>query len=206
MKFALNYSLPALALWRDDPSAFDLFKLPAWDQLVGKVSSAYPAYVHFPLGVTGGDGTVRDGETKLPVDFSRIERFMAQTATPLVNVHLTPALRDNPDLAPNDFSASAAEEIIRRMIRDVSSLTRHFGAEKVVAENDTGEAGMVNAAILPEVICTVIRETGCGLLLDLAHARIAARTLKMDAKDYLSCLPTDRIGEIHITGIQYLGS
>jgi len=206
MKFALNYSHPALALRRDNPSAFDLFKLPAWDSLIDEVSAIHPAYVHFPLSVTGGDGTVRDGETKQPVDFARIEKFMAQTGTPLVNIHLAPSVRDNPDLASNDFSASAAEEITRRMIRDVSCLTRHFGAEKVIAENDTGDTGMVNAAILPEVISAVIRETGCGLLLDLAHSQIAARTLTMDAKDYLSCLPTDRIGEIHITGIQYLGT
>ncbi len=205
MKFALNYSLPALALWRDNPSAFDLLKLPAWDSLVDEVSPTHPAYIHFPLGVTGGDGTVRDGETKHPVDFLRLEKLMAQTGTPLVNIHLAPSLRDNPDMAPNDFSASAAGEITRRMLRDVSTLTRHFGAECVIAENDTGDPGMVNAAILPEVINTVIRETGCGLLLDLAHARIAARTLNLDAKDYLSRLPTDRLREIHLTGIQYLG-
>src|SRR5512133_254438 len=139
MKFALNYSLPALALRRDDPSAFDLFKLPAWDTLVDEVSATHPAYIHFPLSVTGGDGIVRDGETKCPVDFSRVEKFMAQTGTPLVNIHLAPSSRDNPDLAIDDFSATAAEEIIRRMIRDVSCLTRHFGPEKVIAENDTGD-------------------------------------------------------------------
>jgi uncharacterized protein len=206
MKFALNYSLPALALWRDDPLAFDLLKLPAWDQLVGEVSAAHPSYVHFPLSVTGGDSTVYDGEIKRPVNFSRIERLMAQTDTPLVNLHLTPSIRDNPDLAPNDFSLATAEEITRRMIYDVSTLTRHFGAENVIAENDTGGPGMINAAVLPEVISAVICETGCGLLLDLAHARIAARSLNVDAKDYLSRLPTDRIREIHVTGVQYLGS
>ncbi len=205
MKFALNYSLPALALWRDDPSAFDLLKLPAWDRLVAEVSAVYPAYIHFPLKVTGGAGIVYDGETKRPVDFSRLERLMLQTATPLVNLHLAPAIRHNPDLTPDDFSPPAVEEITRRMICDVSSLTRHFGAENIIVENDTGDPGIVNAAILPEVIETVIRETGCGLLLDLAHARIAARTLKLEAKDYLSRLPTGRIREIHITGIQYLG-
>jgi uncharacterized protein (UPF0276 family) len=130
---------------------------------------------------------------------------MAQTGTPLVNIHLAPSTHDNPDLASDDFSAPTAEEITRRMIHDVSCLTNHFGSEKVIAENDTGDTGMVNAAILPEVISTVIRETGCGLLLDLAHAQIAARTLNVDTKEYLSRLPTDRIGEIHITGVQYLG-
>jgi len=205
MKFALNYSLPALALWRENPTAFDLLKLPAWDSLVDEVSLAHPAYIHFPLSVSGGDGIVLNSEAKQPADFSQIERLMAQTATPLVNIHLGPSLRDNPDLAPGDLSLSTQKDLTRRMIRDVGALTQHFGAGKVIAENDSGSPRTVSAALLPEVISTVIRETGCGLLLDLAHVQIAARTLGLDPQDYLARLPTDRIGEIHITGVQYLG-
>ena len=204
MKFALNYSLPALALWRETPTAFDLLKLPAWKALVDEVSPAHPAYIHFPLSVSNGSGVVLNSETKQPANFSQIESFMAQTATPLVNIHLDPALRQHPDLTPGDLSLSTQKELIRRLIRDVSVLTEHFGAEKVIAENDPGSSRTVSAVLLPEVISAVIRETGCGLLLDLAHVQLAARALGLEPQDYLSRLPTDRIGEIHISGVQYL--
>ncbi len=204
MKFAVNYSKPALALWRDQPDAFDLFKLPCWTDTVNEVIADYPGYIHFPLKVTGGDGTVRDSETKAPVDFARIEAFMKQTSTPIVNIHLAPSLKNNPDLDPADYSAGAAEKITGRMIRDVQTLVRHFGAENVIAENDAGDTDLVNAAILPQVVNAIIRETGCGFLFDISHARLAALQLGMDVKEYIAQLPTDRLREMHITGIQYL--
>jgi uncharacterized protein len=55
---------------------------------------------------------------------------------------------------------------------------------------------------LPQVISRVIEETVCGFLLDLAHARLAARYLDISAREYVGALPTDRIREIHITGVQ----
>jgi uncharacterized protein (UPF0276 family) len=204
MKFAVNYSKPALALWRERPGAFDLFKLPCWPETVNEVIADYPGYIHFPLKVTGGDGTVRDTETKSSVDFARIEAFMKQTSTPLVNIHLAPGIKYHPDIAPGDFSDAAAEKITARLIRDVETLVRHFGAENVIAENDAGDVDLVNAAILPRVVNAIIRETNCGFLFDISHARLAARRLGMDAKEYIAQLPTDRLKEMHITGIQYL--
>ena len=47
-----------------------------------------------------------------------------------------------------------------------------------------------------------MRETGCGLLLDLAHVRLAARVLGVDVRQYAEALPVERIREIHVTGVQ----
>jgi uncharacterized protein len=52
------------------------------------------------------------------------------------------------------------------------------------------------------VISRVIDETGCGLLLDISHARIVASHLGMDAHEYMAALPVKRLREMHITGIQ----
>jgi uncharacterized protein (UPF0276 family) len=54
------------------------------------------------------------------------------------------------------------------------------------------------------VITRVVEETGCGLLLDLAHARISAAYLDMDVKTYINELPFTKIREMHITGVQPL--
>jgi hypothetical protein len=57
----------------------------------------------------------------------------------------------------------------------------------------------------PKTFSRVILDTDCMLLLDLAHARITADTLGMDAKDYIQSLPLDRLVEMHITGIKQHG-
>ena len=51
----------------------------------------------------------------------------------------------------------------------------------------------------PDFIDEVIRENDTYLVLDIAHALISARNLGMDAHDYLSMLPLDRVIEIHIS-------
>ncbi len=202
MKFAVNYSKPARKFLKTGQIHFDLYKLPCWPDVVEKTAPEYPGYIHFPLKVTGGDGTIRDTETKAPVDFARIEHFLTQTRTPLVNVHLTPNPKYHPDLAPDDLSDSAAATITERMCQDVSTLVHHFGAQNVIAENDAGGPDVIAAALLPQVIHTVIEQTGCGFLFDFSHARLAARLLNMDVKTYIAQLPTNRIREVHLTGIQ----
>jgi hypothetical protein len=57
-------------------------------------------------------------------------------------------------------------------------------------------------AALPEVICQVVNAVGCGFLLDLSHARLAANQRNVNAKDYIRALPISRTREIHITGLQ----
>jgi hypothetical protein len=54
------------------------------------------------------------------------------------------------------------------------------------------------------VISRVVEATGCGFLLDISHARMAARDLGIDARQYIQALPVQRTREIHITGLQCL--
>jgi uncharacterized protein len=202
MKFAVNYSQPAADYLKSGDIQFDLFKLPAWESIVAQVSAQYPCYIHFPLVVGKGDGTVFDFDEKSLADWERIERLMKQTHTPLINLHLAPHTEDHPKLDPRDISPIAAERVTEWLIADVLSAVRRFGAEMIIAENDSGGFDVPDAALLPDVIHTVIEETGCGFLFDLSHARLAAETFGMDAHEYIASLPLHRLREMHITGIQ----
>jgi uncharacterized protein (UPF0276 family) len=80
-----------------------------------------------------------------------------------------------------------------------------MGPERVVIENDYDFVGRnLSPAFLPEVISRVVEETGCGLLLDLAHARLASNYFGLGARDYIDELPTAQIREIHVSGVQPL--
>ena len=52
----------------------------------------------------------------------------------------------------------------------------------------------------PEFISKVIEETGCGFLLDLGHARVAAERLNIPFDEYISRLPMHRLIETHLAG------
>ncbi|MAS34755.1 MAG: hypothetical protein CL610_12160 [Anaerolineaceae bacterium] len=189
MQFALNYSPPAAALLADGKIEIDLFKCPDWPDMIEQAGKQRPVYVHFPL--VAGQQNV--GE----VGLEQVARLRASTCTPFVNTHIGARYQDLAD--PEDADAA-----VEHMLRDVRPLVDHFGADSVMAENiPYPDIFQDKPAIdvLPNVICRVIQESGCGLLLDTAHARLAADSLEMDVYAYIERLPVDRLREVHVTGV-----
>ena len=54
----------------------------------------------------------------------------------------------------------------------------------------------------PTTIRAVLEATGCQLLLDLAHARIAAEAREVPVKDYLNQFPLELTRQIHLAGVR----
>ncbi len=203
MDFAINYSHASAELLREGRIQIDRFKCPAWPDLIARAQRISQVYVHFPLKVGTGIGGAVDTETRRAADCHKIETLLAQTGTPLVNAHLEPTVEDYPDILADTVDAAHVEMLTERAIRDVRSLVERFGPERVVVENDHhGRGRVLRPAYLPEVVRRVVEETGCGLLLDVSHAQLAAHHLGMDAQAYIARLPTERTREIHVTGIQ----
>ena len=204
--FALNYSHQAADLLRTGRIPLDRFKLPAWPDLIALAQAIYPSFVHFPLRVGAGIGDAINSETKRPVDWGWVEALLRQTATPLVNLHLSPEPTEvPPGMEWGAVDDAAAAAIGERLLRDVTAVVRRLGPEHVIVENDHCLMGDTPpAACLPAVIRRVVEETGCGFLLDLSHARMAAVALGMDVYAYLNGLPLSRTREVHVTGIQRL--
>lgn len=205
MKFAVNYSKPLASLIREGLVEVDLFKCPAWPDTVQEARQLRPAYAHFPLRTVSGADSVFDGERKNLIDWSRIDDLLAASETHYINVHLMAVPQDYPHIAVDSTAPDHIERISADFIRSTQSLVNRYGVERVIVENNPDSGGMIHRiGILPEVITRVIEETGVGLLLDVSHARLSARTLGMDAKDYIAALPTNRIREMHITGMAVL--
>jgi uncharacterized protein (UPF0276 family) len=203
MQFAVNYSREAADLVRSGQIQVDHFKCPAWPELIATVQKVRPAYVHFPLVVGLGIGDAVDTETHQAADWRTVETLLAQTETPLVNVHLAPTTMDYPDIPAETTDPAHVEMLTDHTIRDVDAIVKRFGQERVIVENIHDEGGTyLRCALLPQVIRRVTQETGCGFLLDLSHARLAAHCLGVDAREYTNALPVERIREIHITGLQ----
>ena len=198
MKFALNYSPQAAELCSAGQIKVDLFKCPPWPETVAAARRLRPTYVHFVL--RAGRGRISQAA------LDRVSDLLDNSDTPLVSVHLSPCASDLDAMPIETCDAAHRELLVDAMITDVMVLVERFGAERVIAENLTWAPQqpyeIPRVALEPEVITCVIGATGCGFLLDLAHARIAAKYLKMPQYDYVSSLPTDRLCELHVTGIK----
>jgi len=200
MKLAINYSTQAAALLAAGQIQLDRFKCPDWPDMIAEAQSVLPVAVHFTL-------TAGSGKLKKKANWDFIAGLMAQTDTPYVNLHLAPTLKDFPDFSVADLSAAEDRKVFKAMRKDVRSAVREFGADRVIVENVPyrGHQDKVfRTAVEPDRIQEIFADTGCGLLLDISHARIAAHHLGLDAFDYMEQLPIKRIKELHFTGLHDL--
>lgn len=205
MQFAVQYSAELARLLRDGRVRVDSLKCPAWPHVIKAAQELRPVYVHFPLKVGRGIGDAIDTETSQPAAWGQVEALLVQTGTPLVNLHLSPSTEDHPGIPVDSANPADVERVTEHLIRDVQAVVRRFGPERVVVENDHDNGGRhLRPALLPQVIRRVVEATGCGFLLDLSHARLAARFLHMDVGEYLAALPCRRIRELHVTGLQHV--
>ncbi|MBN1873549.1 MAG: DUF692 family protein [Anaerolineae bacterium] len=203
MQFAVNYSEAAAALLHAGKVQFNRFKCPAWPDLVARVQAQYPVYIHCPLRVGMGTGDALDTETGSSADWDKYEALLMQTGTPWVSLHLGPQPGDHPEIPVASLSPEHVERVTEALIRDVNAVVARFGPEHVVGENIFSYySSHLWAATLPDVLRCVVEATGCGFLLDLSHARLAAHDLGMDPRGYLNALPVAHIREVHVTGIQ----
>jgi hypothetical protein len=200
VQLLVNYSESADRLARQGRIRFDRVKLPDdWPDLIARVRRDWPVHVHFALRV-GRGVTARD--------LDAIAATLRTSDTPLVSAHLSPHAEDFDGLDLVDISPSACRQVAEAMIRDGEQLVERFGAENIILENlpwaDSPHYRVPAAAIRPETIRTVLDSLGTGLLLDLAHATIAARFFDMDEKTYLDALPLGRLRELHLSGVQWV--
>jgi hypothetical protein len=190
MKFAVNYSNPLLRLLEKQAVKIDLIKCPDWEGMLEEANSFGPITIHY-------DNSIGLGHT-FDLDLSRIEDLKHHTSTPHINTHLVTPRSFNPD------DKLELERINTLWREEIDVLVNRFGSDYVALEHYpyTSANPHIRPAADSKVFSRVIQDTGCMLLLDLAHARITADTLGVDVKDYIQDLPLDRLVELHITGIK----
>jgi len=196
MKLALNYSPQAAALLDAGHIAIDLYKTTEWPSMIADAQRQRPAYVHFPF-LAGRDDIGKVG-------FARVEAALAETGTSYVNTHLAPRAADfGVDMFAED--PALTERYVAAMRRDIAALTDRFGTAKVILENANYDPNydIPIAVIRPALITQMVRETGCGFLLDLGHAKMSPAYFGMDVFDYFDQLPLDMLRELHVAGTRY---
>ncbi len=196
MQFALNYSPVAERLVESGAIRIDLWKCPSRPDLIhAATQSGVPCYIHFPFDAGANDFAQSDWDAA--------ERLMEETNTAFVNVHLNARRADFPAVDRAD-DVRAMAWVQNRFLRNVSAMTARFGADRVIAENVIyrgADGPFLQASVAPETIDRVITETGCGLLLDTAHAQMTCFYTQTPVTDYLSALPLHALRELHITGV-----
>ncbi len=197
MYLAINYSHAAARLIQSGQIDIDYFKTPDWDWLVNEASQLKPVAAHFTLEV-GNDNLGQ-------VDWDKVRHLSQITRTPYINLHLDARQSNYPDFSVDTMNASDVERVAKTILSDVMSVVKRFGPELVIIENSPYRAEQGNTmrlCVLPDLITRVVNETDCGLLLDISHAIITAKSLGISPDEYISQLPMGMMKEMHFAGIQ----
>jgi uncharacterized protein len=190
VQLGCNYSPELIKLLQSGRARVDWIKLSKKDTVWPEISIASP---YCPLLLhTLPHASKTDFET---TDFDEINKQIEACKSPHIALHLL-ALKEDWDL-----DQISDEEVIERMLTVVLKWKKEMDVDLLI-ENVPyyGFRGTLRCATDPEVIRTICNEADIGLLLDLAHLRVAAWHRTEEVHKYLEAMPLNRVREIHVCG------
>jgi uncharacterized protein (UPF0276 family) len=133
---------------------------------------------------------------------SRTREALERTRAPWLSVHLGfSAAEVFFDVHMNARSPVLPRaELLVNICRNVRALASAISVPLILENLDYCPGGAYEHICEPAFIAAVLHETGAGLLLDLAHARVSASRLRLPIETYLEQLPLGRVRQLHISG------
>jgi uncharacterized protein (UPF0276 family) len=109
------------------------------------------------------------------------------------------AHRDGPYREADPEDLQTRETVIANITKHGRRLKEWLGDTPLLLENFNYHPTNAYEYICePELFSFLLDEIGCGMLLDLAHARISAHNMGWkDAETYLAALPLNKVREVH---------
>jgi len=160
---------------------------------LGQVRETYPLSMH-------GVGLSIGGEA--PLDEAHLDRLAALLARyepESFSEHLAWSTHDNVfynDLLPIRYDRPTLE----RVCDHIDKVQQHL-RRRILIENPATYVEFAGSEFHEaEFIREVVKRTGCGLLLDLTNVLVSSVNHNRGSLDYLSRLPLNAVGEIHLAG------
>lgn len=135
---------------------------------------------------------------------ARLNGWIQLTGTPWTSEHIGFGVPDvDLDSALITQPASALlprQTALAHIVRNTRALGERLQTP-LLLENIPFSPNLAHVHVCePDFVSEVLARSGCDLLLDLAHARVSASVLGLDAHTYLEALPLERTAEIHLSG------
>jgi uncharacterized protein (UPF0276 family) len=130
-------------------------------------------------------------------------RSLARTRSPWLSVHLGFSAADvafrERWMQPQSPTLSRGE-LLRHVCANVRALAATISVPLFLENLDYCPNGAYEHVCEPDFIAAVLGETGVGMLLDIAHARVSAAQLGWTIEDYLASLPLAQVRQLHVSG------
>lgn len=193
MKLAINYSEEATSLRNSGQIPIDLLKCALFKDWISVAEVSGPIYVHFPFGISPSGVTNFDHpETDWPWVFE----LLNETETIYLNIHIK--------VKETEYLDFSRDSVFATCVNCINELAMHVPMDRVIIENTVARAKdhpLVKSSNLGGFFTDLVRETGCGLLLDSAHLRITCLEMGLDFREEVLKFPLHELKEWHICGV-----
>ncbi|MFT7578731.1 MAG: hypothetical protein ACI9MR_000389, partial [Myxococcota bacterium] len=132
-----------------------------------------------------------------------VARFCEQASLRWYSDHLTLSMADAyyyQDLIPSPFSDAALNHVCERIRQVRRALPVPFALENASYYLQMPGSHLSEA----EFVARVVRESGCGLLLDVNNVYVNAENHGYDARAFIGAMPAEQIVQIHLAGHKVL--
>ena len=205
MLLSTNVSEPLIELLRQGWAPVDAAEVGPWFG-PARIAAYRGEMPGLPFHFHGADLIARVG--RLPGAIAGIAAYVAASGSPWASMHVTMwppgalrlMLRHGWRLPrpPADWATRVFIGQARRLGRELAVPVTLENVEPLPFPGYVFE-------VVPDRLARVVRETGCGLVLDIGHARVAAEALGRDVLDYVAALPLDRVCQLHVSGARWRG-
>lgn len=160
---------------------------------LARIRADYPLVMH---GVALSIGTVDPLNSEY---LQQLKALMQEIEPAWLSDHLCwtgVAHRTTHDLLPIPYTAEALSHVISRITQ-----VQEFLGCQLVLENPSSyiafsHSEMEEAAFISEMV----KQSGCGLLLDINNVYVSSRNLGINPYDYINMLPMEAVAQIHLAG------
>jgi uncharacterized protein (UPF0276 family) len=160
---------------------------------LGRIREHYPLSLHGVGLSIGGEGAIDAAH------LDRLAALIARYEPASFSEHLAWSSHGEvflSDLLPVPYDREALDRVCAHIDRVQERLRRRMLLENPSTYIEFKASTMSE----PEFVREVLRRTGCGLLLDVNNAYVSCANHGRDTLAYLSDLPLEAVGEIHLAG------
>jgi len=153
----------------------------------------------YPLSVHGVGLSLGSAGGLDPDHLERLRLVCERFQPDLVSEHLAWSVADGAylnDLLPLRYDEAALAIVARNIDHLQETLKRRVLIENLSAYVAFSDSTMTEA----EFLAGLVKQTGCGLLLDVNNVYVSAHNLGFNAKTFIETLPAEAVGEIHLAG------
>jgi uncharacterized protein (UPF0276 family) len=136
-------------------------------------------------------------------DLQRARSLLALYRSPWAAEHLQRVhTTDGSRFVDYVFPPLYTEDLLRDYVDNARALLEALGVPLVIEPIPTYLSLDLPQMGEVEFVHRFYEESGCGMLLDVAHAWLSARYAGIPAREFVASLPLERVVELHVAGVE----